>query len=224
MTSAPAPAKPRLSVVIPFNNEQGNVRPLLEELRSTLGPVTDGGSAARVANSLRQDRYELVLVDDGSTDATAEEIRRAGREGIPLRLLAHADCRGQSTAIYNGIRAARGDLVVLLDGDLQNDPRDIDVLLARYGADERPQSLGLLVGHRRERRDSRLRRLSSRVANSVRGAVLRDRTPDTGCGLKVLRRSVFLELPYFDHMHRFLPALVQRAGYRVVSVPVRHRP
>jgi len=204
----PQPAAYRFSVVIPLNNEQPNVRPLVSELRAALeaaGP------------------YELIIVDDGSSDATADEIRSAAREIRPLRMLSHAERRGQSTAIYNGIRSAAAETVIVLDGDLQNDPADIVRLLDAFAADPDGR-LGLLMGHRVTRRDSGIRRLSSRVANAVRARVLRDDTPDTGCGLKLIRKSVFTQLPYFDHMHRFLPALVRAAGFRVESVPVNHRP
>jgi dolichol-phosphate mannosyltransferase len=208
-TRAPVPTDLRFSVVIPLNNEKANVRPLVTELREALA----GFNA-----------YELVLVDDGSTDGTSDEIRRVAHSDGPLRLLSHAERRGQSTAVYNGVRAADSEIVVVLDGDLQNDPVDIEVLLARYCAVEDPDRVGLYIGRRTQRCDSWTRRLSSRIANGIRSRVLRDDTPDTGCGLKLLKRSVFLQLPYFDHMHRFLPALVQRAGFRVLSVPVRHRP
>jgi glycosyltransferase involved in cell wall biosynthesis len=205
-TSVPADVK--LSIVVPLNNECDNVRPVLEEITAVLAGID----------------YELVAVDDGSTDNTLGELRRVAADVGRLRVMRHYARCGQSTAIYNGIRAARAELVATLDGDLQNDPRDVLRLLDRYFADGSRDTLGLLIGHRVRRRDSRVRRLSSRFANAVRSRVLHDATPDTGCGVKVLRRSVFLELPYFDHMHRFLPALTQRAGYRVVSVPVNHRP
>ena len=122
------------------------------------------------------------------------------------------------------IRAAGSELVATLDGDLQNDPRDIFTLLERYFAEPDRESVGLLIGHRVQRRDSRTRRLASRFANGLRSRVLHDATPDTGCGIKVVRRSVFLELPYFDHMHRFLPALTQRAGYRVRECVITTNP
>lgn len=204
---AAPPTPKRFSIVIPLNNEGENVAPLVRELRAALHG--------------RQD-YELILVDDGSTDGTAEEINRVAAETGPLRKLSHSSRRGQSTAIYNGVRAATTNFVVMLDGDLQNDPADIGRLLETLvDADDQ---LGLVIGHRVERRDTLVRRWSSRIANAVRSSLLHDRTPDTGCGLKLVRRSVFLMLPYFDHMHRFLPALVQAAGFRVLSVPVRHRP
>jgi dolichol-phosphate mannosyltransferase len=197
-----------LSVVVPLNNERSNVRPLLEEIAAALAGID----------------HEVIAVDDGSTDGTLDELRHVATGVHGMRVLRHATRRGQSTALYNGIRAARSDIVATLDGDLQNDPRDIRALLRRYFADPDREGLGLLIGHRVQRHDSGVRRFSSRFANALRSRVLHDHTPDTGCGIKVLRRSAFLDLPYFDHMHRFLPALMQRAGYRVVSVPVRHRP
>jgi lauroyl/myristoyl acyltransferase len=196
------------SVVIPLNNEQENVEPLVTELRVALSGCN----------------YEIVLVDDGSTDDTPAEARRLAPGDVPLRLLSHPTRRGQSRALSNGIRTANNDVVVVLDGDLQNDPADVRNLLTQYARDSDRDTLGLIVGHRVKRRDTRLRRLSSLVANKVRARILCDHTPDTGCGLKLIKRSVFERLPYFDHMHRFLPALVLREGYRVVSVPVRHRP
>ncbi len=204
---ADVPAGVKLSVVIPLNDEQENVRPLLEEIAGVLDGVD----------------YEVVAVDDGSTDGTLAELRRVAGRLPRVRVLRHAARLGQSTALYDGVRAARNELVATLDGDLQNDPRDILAMLERYLSvpGEKP---GLLIGHRVHRSDTWVRRLSSRVANAVRSRVLRDGTPDTGCGIKLLRRSVFMTLPYFDHMHRFLPALTRRAGYGVLSVPVRHRP
>jgi dolichol-phosphate mannosyltransferase len=202
-------ANATFSIVIPLNNEEQNVEPLLDELR-------------RAVTSLP--RCEVIIVDDGSCDGTARAVRRCTFPDAALRLLRHERRRGQSTAVYNGVLAARTEIVVVLDGDLQNDPADIPVLLDRLASDADPATLGLVIGHRRLRRDSALRKVSSRLANLVRARVLGDATPDTGCGLKLVRRSVFVRLPYFDHMHRFLPALVLRAGFRVVTVPVSHRP
>jgi dolichol-phosphate mannosyltransferase len=182
------------------------VAPLVAEIRAAL----DGTAA-----------YEVVYVDDGSTDGTAAEVRRLAASGAPLRLVRHARSCGQSAAIRTGVKAARGAFIATLDGDGQNDPADIPRLWAMGRAENAP---ALLAGWRQKRRDTWLKRLSSKVANGVRSRLLGDATPDTGCGLKVFRRELFLDLPYFDHMHRFLPALVQRAGGRVVSVPVNHRP
>lgn len=196
-----------LSVVIPVRNEAENIAPLVAEIRAALA-----GSPS----------FEIVYVDDGSTDATAGEIARLGAGFPGLRLIRHRKSCGQSTAIRTGIKAAHGIWIATLDGDGQNDPADIPRLwkLARKSA---TPSL-LVAGERRKRRDSWIKRHSSRIANRVRRALLGDNTPDTGCGLKVFRRDLFLDLPYFDHMHRFLPALVLRAGGSVVSVPVNHRP
>jgi dolichol-phosphate mannosyltransferase len=200
-----------LSVVIPAHNEAENVGPLVREIGAALAG-TD---------------YEIVLVVDGSTDATSERAAELARTIPGLRVVRHPTSRGQSFAIAAGVRAARGSWIATLDGDGQNDPADIPGLLARR-AEGRTGHAGtgplLIAGYRRERRDAWLKRVSSRVANAVRGRLLGDRTPDTGCGLKVFEREAFLALPHFDHMHRFLPALFLRAGGRVVSVEVSHRP
>lgn len=203
--------KPAISVVIPMLNEAPNVATVL----------------ADVEGALLQIPHETIIVDDGSTDGTGQRVR-AFLPSVPaLRLLTHSRPRGQSTAVWNGVQAARAPLVAVLDGDGQNDPADLPGLLAVMKRESRPTGrppLGMVMGHRVRRRDTAIRRLSSRIANTVRRWILRDSTPDSGCGIKLVRRAVFLELPYFDHMHRFMPALVQQAGYRVMSVPVSHRP
>jgi dolichol-phosphate mannosyltransferase len=197
-----------LSLVIPVRNEAENIAPLIAEIRAAL----DNGC-----------EYEVIYVDDGSNDATAQRLENARRDFPRLRVMHHRTACGQSTALLTGVRAARGTWIATLDGDGQNDPADIHTLLAaRAAAGNDP--LLLLAGHRRQRRDSALKRLSSCVANNVRARLLRDNTPDTGCGLKLFARATFLALPHFDHMHRFLPALVLRAGGRVQSVAVTHRP
>jgi len=163
----------------------------------------------------------VIFVDDGSTDATAERLA-ALRKGCPqLRVLRHEKNAGQSAALVSGLLAAQAPWVATLDGDGQNDPADIPALYTIAQADD---SLWLVGGWRQQRCDSGIKRLSSRIANGVRAALLGDATPDTGCGLKLLRREDCLQLPRFDHMHRFLPALVLRAGGGVRSVPVNHRP
>ncbi len=200
---------PILSVVVPVRNEAANVAPLVAELRAALADID----------------AELVYVDDGSDDATAAEIARARSEGDGPRALRHQARAGQSAAIITGVRAARGIWIATIDGDGQNDPADIPALFARACLEEEIGGGPILVaGHRTRRRDTRVKRLTSRLANAVRARLLGDATPDTGCGLKVFRRAAFLELPHFDHMHRFLPALFLRAGGRVISVPVNHRP
>jgi dolichol-phosphate mannosyltransferase len=197
-----------LSIVIPVHNERANVEPLVREIAASLQGI---GS------------YEILFVDDGSTDGTADAVRAARGGSAPVRLLRHARRSGQSRALWTGMTRARAEWVATLDGDGQNDPADLPVLLAARDRARDPQLL-LLTGHRVERRDTWLRRVSSSIANRVRSRLLRDDTPDTGCGIKLLHRATFLSLPAFDHMHRFLPALYQRAGAKVLSVPVRHRP
>jgi dolichol-phosphate mannosyltransferase len=197
-----------LSIVIPVRNEAANIAPLVAEIRAAL----DGAVA-----------YEIVYVDDGSSDGTAAEIGRLAASFGALRLLRHAQGAGQSAAIRTGVKAARAPWIATLDGDGQNNPADIPQLWAMAKAE--PESTRLLItGRRVKRRDSAVKRLSSRIANGVRGKLLGDDTPDTGCGLKLFRRELFLDLPFFDHAHRFLPALVLREGGRVISVPVNHRP
>ncbi len=193
-----------LSIVVPVRNEAANIAPLIAEIRRAL----DGTA------------HEIVYVDDGSTDDTAAALA-AEAATAPLTLRRHRTGCGQSAAIITGVRAAAGTWIATLDGDGQNDPADIPALLAR--ARQAP-AMTLIAGHRTTRRDTRIKRASSRAANAIRARLLGDATPDTGCGLKVFRRADFLELPAFDHMHRFLPALFIRAGGAVVSVPVGHRP
>ncbi len=178
--------------------------------------------------------FEVIYIDDGSDDGTAEALAAAAVRYPRLRVVRHARSCGQSTAVHTGAKAARHPWIATLDGDGQNDPADIPALLAaaaqaaqrQAGAPSaRPFAPNVLIaGHRVNRNDTWLRRLSSRIANRVRGGLLGDRTPDTGCGLKVFGRDAFLDLPFFDHMHRFLPALFLRHGGSVESVAVRHRP
>jgi dolichol-phosphate mannosyltransferase len=197
-----------LSVVIPVKNEAENVASLAGEIRAALDGLV---------------KYEILCVDDGSGDATAAEVSRLAAEVPQVRLLRHARNCGQSAAIRTGVRAAQAAWIATLDGDGQNDPADIPKLwsLLRHAPGEPAL---MIVGCREERRDSRSKRWASAIANAIRGRLLGDHTPDTGCGLKLFPRALFLELPYFDHMHRFLPALVLREGGTVRSVPVNHRP
>lgn len=197
---------PRLSVVIPMKNEGPNVLPLLDEIAAALSG-TD---------------YEIVCVDDGSSDDTLARLRD-GAARLPLVVLRHAESCGQSAGVISGVKAARGIWIATLDGDGQNDPADIPRLLARAEAEAGPTPV-LVAGHRVTRRDSGVKRVTSRLANAIRARLLGDATPDTGCGLKIFPRALFLELPHFDHMHRYLPALALRQGGRVVSEPVNHRP
>ncbi|MEW5787546.1 MAG: glycosyltransferase family 2 protein [Pseudomonadota bacterium] len=209
MPTMPPPYDNRLSVVVPVKNEAENIEPLIREIVAALSGL---------------DEFEIVYVDDGSTDGTLAELRRLAGELPQLRIVRHREACGQSTAITSGVWAAGFDWIATLDGDGQNDPADIPALLARLRAARPEENLHMLAGWRARRQDTWFRRFSSKVANGVRSRLLKDATPDTGCGLKVFYRPTFLRLPYFDHMHRFLPALVQRHGGRVVSVVVNHRP
>jgi len=199
-------AKPALSVVVPVYNEEDNVAPLVAEIVAAL--------RGRI-------EFEIVYVDDDSKDGTLARLRALKAEVPELRVIHHVTQSGQSTAIRNGVKAARGEWIATLDGDGQNDPADIPKLL-----DERDRSgdgIRLLAGWRVNRMDSGSKRWASKAANAIRSRMLRDATPDTGCGIKLFEREAFLELPHFNHMHRYLPALMQRAGYRTLSVPVGHR-
>ena len=197
---------PQLSVVVPVFNEQDNVGPLLREIVAAL--------RGHVA-------FEALFVDDDSKDGTLAALRALKAEVPELRVLHHVKQSGQSTAIRTGVRNARAPWVATLDGDGQNDPADIPKLLAARDA-AAPQ-IRLFAGWRVNRQDSGSKRWASKWANAIRARMLRDDTPDTGCGIKLFDREAFLDLPYFDHMHRYLPALMQRAGWQTVSVPVNHR-
>jgi dolichol-phosphate mannosyltransferase len=203
----PAAPDPLISVVVPVRNEGPNILPLVAEIEAALVGVP----------------HEIVYVDDGSTDDTPALLAEAAC-GAPLRALRHRRSCGQSAAIVTGVKAARGAWIATLDGDGQNDPADIPKLWARARAEAAGGAPVLIAGHRVNRRDTTTKRVTSRIANRIRARLLRDETPDTGCGLKLFPRTLFLELPHFDHMHRFLPALVLRQGGRVVSEPVNHRP
>ncbi|WP_136066673.1 glycosyltransferase [Modicisalibacter radicis] len=194
---------PLLSILIPAKDEAGNLATLLDEISAAL-PDTD---------------YEILVVDDASSDGSWELLCRRAESDARLRPFRHAESAGQSTAIWQAAHAARGDWLATLDGDGQNDPADLPRLFERA----RRGDVTLVTGQRTKRRDDWLRRLSSRIANDIRATLLNDATPDTGCGIKIIQRHAFLALPYFDHMHRFLPALIQMQGGRCVSVPVNHR-
>jgi dolichol-phosphate mannosyltransferase len=197
---------PELSVVVPVHNERDNIVPLLTEIAAALRGKTD---------------FEIVYVDDASKDDSLAVLGAAKAQFPELRVLRHLQQSGQSTALRTGIKAARGSWIATLDGDGQNDPADIPKLLAMRT--EAPAEIKLFAGWRVERKDTGSKRWASKWANAIRSRLLRDETPDTGCGIKLFERAVFLDLPYFDHMHRYLPALVQRAGWQVKSVPVNHR-
>lgn len=197
---------PLLSVVVPVFNERDNVVSLLGEIAVALRGRTD---------------FEVVFVDDGSSDDTLEQLESARRAFPELRVLRHAVRSGQSLAVRNGVKASRSAWIATLDGDGQNDPADLPAMLDLRDASA--DAIRLFAGWRVNRKDSGSKRLASRIANAIRSRLLRDDTPDTGCGVKLFEREAFLDLPYFDHMHRYLPALFQRAGWQVRSVPVGHR-
>ncbi|KAB1078071.1 glycosyltransferase family 2 protein [Methylobacterium soli] len=205
--SDPAGPPTRLTVVVPVRNEAGNIESLVTEI---------GRACAALAP------FEVIYVDDGSTDATpaALEAARAGRPW--LRVLRHARSAGQSAAVRSGVAAARAPIVATLDGDGQNDPAFLPALVAAL--EQGGPAIGLAQGQRIGRKDGPFKMLQSRIANGVRGRILRDSTRDTGCGLKVFRRAVYRALPYFDALHRFMPALVAREGYGVVHRDVVDRP
>lgn len=198
---------PQLSVVVPVHNERDNVQPLVQEIVAALRGLLP---------------FEIVYVDDTSTDDTVAVLQALQKEVPELRVIRHLTNAGQSTAVRNGVKAARSPWIATLDGDGQNDPADIPKLLVQRDASADP-SLKMFAGWRVSRQDSGSKRWASKWANAIRSRMLRDETPDTGCGIKLFEREAFLELPHFNHMHRYLPALMQRAGYRSVSVPVNHR-
>jgi dolichol-phosphate mannosyltransferase len=198
---------PAVSVVVPVRNEAGNVAPLVAEIAAALG----GGLS-----------FEVIYVNDGSSDRTESELTLLMASRPWLRQIKHQTSCGQSAAVSTGVLHASAPVVVTLDGDGQNDPAFIPGLLKALAAGA--PAVGLVAGQRVGRRASAFKRFQSRLANAVRGAVLRDGTRDTGCGLKAFRRDLFLALPYFDGLHRFLPALVRREGYDVGYVDVIDRP
>lgn len=198
-----------ISVIVPVHNEQDNIEPLLGEI---------------VAVSNRASISEIIYVDDGSTDRTGETLEKL-RKNIPmLRIIRHTIKSGQSAALMSGARAAGNALLVLMDGDGQNDPRDIETLLACYQTHAGKTEKLMVAGQRAKRRDNLVRRISSRLANKIRSFILKDNIRDTGCSLKLIRREDYLRLPYFNHMHRYLPALLMRDHVRIVTVDVSHRP
>ncbi|HJT43754.1 MAG TPA: glycosyltransferase family 2 protein [Rhizomicrobium sp.] len=194
-----------ISVIVPVKDEAGNVGPLARE----------------IAAALAGEAHEILFVDDGSRDGTMGALTALKNELPQLRILSHSRNLGQSRSIRTGVQAARGQIVVTLDGDGQNDPADIPKLLSVLRAQA---DVAMVSGVRVKRQDKASRRLASRLGNRFRSALLGDGATDTGCGLKAFRRQMFLDLPYFDHLHRFLIALVRREGGQVRFVPVNHRP
>ena len=197
---------PELSVVVPVFNERDNITPLVDEIVAALRGLV---------------AFEILCVDDHSSDDTLAMLQALKAGVLELRVLHHVSQSGQSTAVRTGVKAARGAWIATLDGDGQNDPADIPKLLAKR--EESPADVKLFAGWRVDRKDTGSKRWASKFANAIRSRMLRDSTPDTGCGIKLFERAAFLDLPYFDHMHRYLPALMQRAGWKTISVPVNHR-
>ena len=196
-----------VSIVVPVRNEAENIVPLIEEIAAAL----DGRWV-----------YEIVYVNDGSTDATADRLATAMKQRPNLRQLRHAASGGQSAAVRSGVRAAHGAIVATLDGDGQNNPAFLPELIA--AVENGGARVGLAAGQRVGRKDTGFKKFQSRAANAIRNAILHDGTRDTGCGLKAFRRDVFLMMPYFDGLHRFLPALMRREGYEIAYVDVVDRP
>ncbi|HRN61078.1 MAG TPA: glycosyltransferase family 2 protein [Luteimonas sp.] len=208
LSPARGPWPPMLSVVVPAYNEAANL------------PVLVGEIDAALMRALVD--YEIVCVDDASDDGTDAALAACAATRPHLRVLRHRVRSGQSAALRTGVKAARAEWIATLDGDGQNDPADLPKLLqARADADD---DVRLFAGWRVQREDSASKRWASRIANTIRARLLHDSTPDTGCGIKLFEREAFLDLPAFDHMHRYLPALMQRAGWKTLSVPVNHRP
>jgi glycosyltransferase involved in cell wall biosynthesis len=199
---------PVISVVVPLHDEAASIAPL----------------TAQILEILAGQAFELILVDDGSEDETRAELLRLARHEPRIRVLGHDRAAGQSAAIHSGARAARGRIVATLDGDGQNPPVNLPALIAPLMDPRRDPALALVAGQRIGRRDTPGRRLASRFANGLRGWLLGDRTRDTGCGLKAFDRAAYLALPYFNHQHRFLPALFLRDGWKIAHVDVTHAP
>ncbi len=199
--------KPVLCVVVPVRNEQGNVAELIGEIVTACAPLG---------------LFEIIFVNDGSSDATAAELVALQCSVHNLRVLTHTKSCGQSAAVRSGVRAARADVVCTLDGDGQNNPAFIPQMFATLN--DGGQMCGMVQGQRVGRKDTGFKKFQSRFANKVRGAILQDGTRDTGCGLKCFRRDIYLALPYFDALHRFMPALVKREGFSIAHVDVIDRP
>jgi len=197
-----------LSVVIPVHNEEESIGNLINEIVAALS---------------EKYQYEIVVVDDGSTDQTLDTLLEIKQELTVLRVIKHLKNSGQSTAVRTGVQQAKSAWIATLDGDGQNDPADIPSLYNELINNQAADPWLVIAGYRKKRKDTWLKRMSSKYANGIRDRLLRDGTPDTGCGLKVFSRDSFLALPYFDHMHRYIPALFQRQGGRVVSIKVNHR-
>ncbi len=198
-----------ISVIVPVYNEEENIAPLVREI----------AAAARAAPI-----GEILYVDDGSTDGTLAALKAAQADHPQLRIIIHSRRSGQSAAFWSGVSAASDELVAFLDGDGQNDPADITRLYETYNKNRSRYPRLMVAGQRQKRQDNLIRRLSSRAANKIRSSILQDKTRDTGCSLKLMARDDYLSLPYFNHMHRFIPALMMREGVQIFHADVSHRP
>ncbi len=197
----------KYSVVIPVFNEEENVGPLSGE----------------IANAMRNLPYEMIFIDDASTDGTLKALSTLKSTHKTLRVLSHRKNSGQSRSVRSGVKAANGDIIATLDGDGQNDPADIPALINKMIRNDAPMNLALVGGRRAKRKDTWAKRAASRFGNGVRKWLLKDKADDTGCGLKVFKRDAFLNLPYFDHIHRYIPSLMLREGYTIEFEDVGHR-
>ena len=201
------PESLEISVVVPVHNEAGNAAALARE----------------IADAMSGRAFELIFVNDASTDSTLDELVELKSELPQLRVLSHRKNAGQSRAIRTGVQHARAPIIGTLDGDGQNDPADLPELFRRLTRPDAPEKLAMVMGRRAKRQDTAWKRFGSRFANNIRQRLLKDGCDDSGCGIKVIRRSVYLELPYFDHMHRYMPALINAEGYKAEFVNVNHR-
>lgn len=201
-----------LSLIVPMYNEEENVGPLLQEIDQALRAYFK--------------KFEIIIVDDSSKDQTVSKLLDLKKSIPELRVLRHETNSGQSRAVMTGIKKARYDWVATLDGDGQNNPIDIPKLaqaVSDLGANPSCSSWVLIAGHRAERKDTRLKKISSKIANKIRGSLLKDQCPDTGCGLKLFPKDLFMNLPHFKNMHRFLPALARREGALIINIKISHR-
>ena len=198
---------PILSVVVPVYNEEENVAKLVDE----------------IAVALKGEAYEMIFVNDASSDGTLQKLKDLTADYPALRSISHRKNAGQSRAVRSGVMAAKGIYIATLDGDGQNDPADIPVLYAQITRKDAPEGLALIGGRRAKRQDSWAKKIASRFGNGIRKKLLKDQADDTGCGLKVFTRQAFLRLPFFDHIHRYIPALMLREGYKIEFCDVNHR-